>query len=77
VILGVGCGVAVEALHAAGLLFGPRAEVYRGEALFAPETDGRVVSFRKAFMSRRGALPAAFDALLRLGGGLWPDLPMR
>ena len=29
----------MEAFHAAGLLFGPRAEVDRGEALFAPETD--------------------------------------
>ena len=67
----------MEALHAAGLLFGPRAEVYRGEALFAPETDGRVVSLRKACLSRRGVLPAALNALLRLGGGLLSDLPMR
>ena len=67
----------MEAFHAAGLLFGPRAEVDRGEALFAPETDGRVLSFRKAFLSRRGVLPAALDALLRLGGGLSPHLPMR
>ena len=67
----------MEAFHTAGLLFGPRAEVDRGEALFAPETDGRVLSFRKAFLSRRGVLPAALDALLRLGGELWPELPMR
>ena len=67
----------MEAFHAAGLLFGPRAEVDRAEALFAPETDGRVLSFRKAFLSRRGVLPAALDALLRLGGELWPELPMR
>ncbi len=64
----------MEAFYAAGLLFGPRAEVDRGEALFAPETDGRFcLSESPSF----GALPAALDALRRLGGGLWPDLPMR
>ena len=64
--------MAVEAFHAAGLRFRAAREVDRGEALFAPETDGRVLSFRKAFLSRRGVLPAALDALLRLGGELWP-----
>ena len=64
----------MEAFYAAGLLFGPRAEVDRGEALFAPETDA---VFFSASSPSFGALPAALEALRRLEGGLWPDLPMR
>ena len=49
----------MEAFHAAGLLFGPRAEVDRGEALFAPETDGRVflVSSLRFELSPRPSTP--------------------
>ena len=50
-----------------------RAEADRA-LCFPCETDPRVFLFQ-AFVSRRGALSAALDALPWLGGGLLPELP--
>ena len=65
----------MEAFHAAGLLFGPRAEVDRGEALFTSETAVTGFNPLKSFVSRRGALFVGLNALPWVGGGLPPELP--
>ena len=50
----------MEAFHAAGLLFGPRAEVDRGEALFTSETAGPGFFEFEPFV--RGAEPSSRPA---------------